>query len=79
MYDKKKIKNYIKHYRRLLKSGMHGAAGFAETEPDRFSELEIAVRYLIVRHGAPIIISTELYEGKRQCYVTIKNRGTETL
>lgn len=71
MCNKKNVKNYIKHYKKLMKSGMHGAAGFAETAPDEHSDLEVAVRYLKTK-GAPLSLSCEMYEGKRQCYVTIE-------
>lgn len=71
MCNKKNVRNYIKHYKKLVKSGMHGAAGFAETEPDKHSDLEVAVRYLRTQ-GMPLSLSTENHEGKRQCYVTIE-------
>jgi len=75
MINKKEVKEYIKHYRRLIKSGMHGAAGYVETGDNQYSDMEIAVRYLS-QHNEPIKTNVETSNGKRKCYVTIEKRSS---
>ncbi len=71
MKNRKEVKKYVKYYKKLIKSGMHGAAGFVETKEGEYSTLEIAARYLSQK-GMPIFVYIETQNGIRRCYVTIK-------
>lgn len=70
MCNKKQVRKYIKDYKRLIKSNVQGSAGYAETDGQTHSDLEVAARYL-AKEGYPITTSVENKEGKRLCYVTL--------
>lgn len=70
MRNKEQVKKYIKDYRNLIKNGVQGSAGYAETNGQDISDMEVAARFLAIS-GQPITVSIEHKDDKRLCYVTI--------
>ena len=71
MLDKKKIKGYIRLYKKVIKRGtFHGAAGYSESDDGSITDLEVAARYLSIK-GYPILVDSEIKNDRRKCYVAI--------
>ena len=70
MNDKKKVKEYIKLYKKLIKNNAFGAAGYSEWRGPGFSDLEIAARYLAMK-GYPVSVTVQSGTNLRTCNVTI--------
>ena len=70
MRNKEQVRKYIKDYRNLISSGVKGSAGYAETNSQDISDMEVAARFLEI-NGQPLSVSVEQKDGKRLCYVTI--------
>ena len=69
--NKKPIKGYINYYMRLIRSGMHGAAGYVDVPEDKIDDLEIAIRFLRIK-GYPVDMSTEFEDGRRRTEILIE-------
>lgn len=55
----------------LIRSGMHGAAGYVDVPEDKIDDLEIAIRFLRIK-GYPVDMSTEFEEGRRRTKILIE-------